>query len=314
MDCFIFASPMIRKIQTNGIAWFNLANPSIVEMEKFAREYKFHPLDVESVMTPLTRSRFEDYDHYLYAVFLFPLYDRKNRVIRPAKIDCFVGKDFLITIHHNKFQPLVDFFGIMSVSSDFQKKYFRSMESLLYELFNKLLTSIFPMLDHMNQELADIEKGVLSGRERQMVDEISVVRRKVINFRQIMQAHKNIFKRFVLTCRNPHLLYINDHVYFDRLITYTKEIWDILDNFRDRITGLQETNDSLISYKINDVMRRLTIISVLILPASLIATLFGTNFISIPLQNHPFGFWVLLFFLILGVSGLAFYFKQKKWL
>ena len=106
----------------------------------------------------------------------------------------------------------------------------------------------------------------------------------------------------------------NVALYFDNLVEHTKDIWDALENQKDTIDALQETNESLISFQLNDIIKLLTIISVIMLPAGLVANVFSTNAQYVPIVGRPGDFWVLFGLMVFVALGMTVFFRKKKWL
>ena len=147
-----------------------------------------------------------------------------------------------------------------------------------------------------------------------MVKEILLIKRNILNFRKIMEAHKDVMQK--LTKGNGKIISGEKmKVYYNDLIEHTKDIWEILNGQKEMIEALEDTNTSLISFKLSDIMRLLTIFSVTILPLSLLAGIFGMNITNaMPLVHHPLGFWVVIITLAIIALSMFLVFKRKRWL
>ena len=146
-----------------------------------------------------------------------------------------------------------------------------------------------------------------------MVSEILIIRRNITDFRKIMQVHKNVIKKAITYFKqSPYFVMKKTDAYFESLVDYSKEIWDTLDNLKERIEALQQTNESQISFQLSDIMRVLTIISVITFPITLIAAIFGMNTIhAMPFVNSPLGFWYIIAIMISVASAMLIIFKKK---
>ena len=133
----------IHEIKANGIRWVNITNPAQEEIDYLRDEFDFHPLALEDCITPIHRSKIDEYKKYYFMVLLFPIYDRKSREIRSAEVHVFIGKGYLVTIHNNELPPIVDIFRLCQNSQQAREKHFNeSIEMLLYYILDKLLLSI----------------------------------------------------------------------------------------------------------------------------------------------------------------------------
>jgi len=306
----------IQEIKYKSLRWINIVNPTQEETEYLRNKFHFHPLDLEDCLTPTQRPKIDEYGKYHFMVLLFPIYNRKTREIRPSEVDFFISKDYLITVHHNELQPLTDLFHVCQNSQEMRKKYFElSSEKLLYYVLEKLFLYIYPMLDHLSLDINDSEKEIFSGNEKKMVREILIVRRNITDFRKVMQVHKKIIQKLTNGLQTSSLFLIQKtDLYFDNLIDHTKEIWDALEGYKESVEALQETNESLISHRINEIIKVLTIISLTILPVTLLVSIFGMNTASLPLQKNPNGFWIIIGINSILIIALLLLFKKKKWI
>jgi len=254
---------------------------------------------------------------YVFAVFLFPVFNRQTREILPAEINIFISRNYLITINRDDLPVFSDFFNLFTFSSDLRNNYSdKSPEKLLYELLNKIFLYCFPMIDHLSADCDRIEKAIFSGHEKHMVSEILIIRRNITDFRKITQVHKNVLKKAISTFKkSPYFVMKKTDIYFESLVDYTKEIWDNLENLKERIEALQQSNESQISYKLSEIMKILTIISVITFPVTLIATIFGMNTVeAMPFISQHNGFWYVISLMTsIAVIMLAI-FKKKGWL
>jgi len=172
-----------------------------------------------------------------------------------------------------------------------------------------------PMLDHISMDLHSIEKLIFRGREKEMVQEILITRRNIVDFRKTMQAHKNSIKKLAVANR---LLKISQEPQSEEIINNavekSKEIWDNLEAFREAIEALQATNESLISFRLNDIMKTYTTISVIIFTLTLTVAIFTARLSHTPLVGTPFDFYILLGLLALIGAGAVAIFKKMRWI
>lgn len=303
----------LRELTTPTLRWINVTRPEKRELDYLAKEFKFHPLDLEDCASPAQRPKLDEYPHYLFLVLIFPLYNRKTGEIVPTEIDFFIGEKYLVTVHRSELFPFMQFFDECRRDLSLQKRVMASADQLLYEILERLLVHAFPMLDNISLDISRIQKEIFAGNERRVVREILATKRNIVNFRRVMQAHKAIIRRV----REKQSKFCKGRcvtVYFDNLVEHTKDIWDTLENEKNTIDALQETNESLISFQLNDIMKLLTIISVIMLPAGLVASLFSTNAEYTPIIGALGDFWILVGLMGFVALGMTAFFRKKKWL
>lgn len=304
----------LAEIKSKNLRWINLVEPKKGEIDFLRNNFPFHPLDLEDCLVSGQRPRIEKYPNYIFLVLLFPVYNRKTREIEPSEIDFFVGQDYLITLHDNKLNPLSEIFEHCQSENKARNKYMTAGPAhLLYEILNKLLCYCYPMLDHLSIDIRTIEKQIFSGSEKKMVSEILIIRRNITDFRKIMQAHKNTLKKLTHVIKengfssSPRII-----VYYNDLIELTKEIWDHLESFKESIEALQQTNESLISNRLNDIMKTFTTMSVIIFSMTLVSTTFSIKAKNTPIVNWPWAFWLILGILCVVALTMWQLFKKKR--
>ena len=305
----------IKEIKNQKYKWINITELKKADAHKLREEYGFHPLDLEDVTSATHRSKIDIYPNYVFIVLLFPVYNRQTQEIETAEVDFFVSEKYLISIHNKKLPPLMDTFNLCQINNQVKEKLFgESTEKLLYEIVHKLYQYCYPMLDHVSIECDHIEKKIFKGFERQMVKEISITRRNITDYRKILQPHKNVLKKLTTALQDSTLFLIQKtDYYYDDLLDYTKEIWDILEGLKERIEALQETNESLITFRLNDIMKFLTIISVILLPLGVITGLFGMNTKYMPFIDGKYDFWIIVGICLLIVVVMTSFFRKRRW-
>jgi magnesium transporter len=307
----------INKIEFEKIIWLDIVNPTNAELEQLREEYGFHPLDIADCLKPSKRSKVDTYPDYTFASLLFPVYHRDSREIVVTEINFFISTNYVITVHHGAIKSFSELFNVLRLSPELRTKYGQvSPELLIYDMFARLFSYIFPIIDHLVDDCDVIQKAIFTGQERQMVSEIFLIRRNISDTRKIVQVHKNCLKKIVSVFKeDQRYLMRKTDSYFESLIDYTKEIWEALENLNERIVALQQTNESRISFRISDIMRTLTVMSVLTLPVTLIATIFGMNAEGgMPLLGNPNAFWIITGSIALIIIAMLVFFRKKRWI
>ena len=303
----------IKRAEFKHFDWINIQQPDNESVRFLSENFNFHPLNIQECLLDTTRSKIDIYSTYTYFIHIFPVYIRSTREIKPIKISFFVGKKFLITLPRSPMSTFHEFFSIFEGNKILCENFREgSPEKLLYEILSNVLLYCYPMIDHLIKDCDNIQEQIFSGNERKMV---SVIRRNITDFRKIMQGHKNVLKKLITFLKvNTQFVMKKDDIYFENLIDHTKEIWDTLCNLKERIEALQETNESQISYKLSDIMKMLTIISVITFPLTLIGTIFTMQLSGMPFQANPNGFWIVIIIMGTILTGMLTFFKKKGWM
>ena len=303
-----------KEIKTPAVRWLHFNKPKSADLDYLRNNFKFHPLDLEDCLSPTQRSKLDEYPEYLFMILTFPYYFRPEKEIRGSEVDFFIGPDYLISVSDGNLPPLNHFFEQCQLNEAFREKYLgEGPTQLLYALVNKLQHYCYPMLTHIDEDIESIEKIIFSGYEKKMVKKILEVKRNIVSFRRNLQAHKNVIHK-LMSKKDKFFIPNAIGAYFANILEQTKDLWDILENLKEDIEALHSTNESLISFRLNDIMKILMIISVILLPINMLASIFGMNTPIMPIVNHPDGFWIILGIMAVLIVGAVMIIKKKKWM
>jgi magnesium transporter len=182
---------------------------------------------------------------------------------------------------------------------------------LLYHILELLLESCFPRLDHIHERLANIEEQVFHGKEKEMVYEISVVKRDILNFRRTLKPQRSIIES--LAQMESNLIPGELRPYFQDLIGTNIRLWNALESNKETIESMEETNNSLLSNKLDLTMKVLTVFSAVMMPMTVYSNIMSMS-TNIPLHTNPNGFWLHTAIMLLISLFTILLFKMKKWL
>jgi magnesium transporter len=297
------------------LTWTNIANAGKDEIEYLRKRYNFNltHLQASSAKVVAQRPRVEQGEGYLFIILHFPVFvDSK---IIPGEIEFFVGPDYLITLHNNNVRALNQFFNLCKKEGNSLLAYeLESAYVLLYELLEKLVKSCYALLDKNSIAINKVGKLISAQEQKKAVSQIMSLRLNIINIRKIMQNHKNIMKK-LMRWETKHIPAEKMKNYYIGLIEHSKRIWENLENQKETVEILNSTNESLLNYRISDIMKTLTIFSVIVFPLSLLAAIFGMNTtMGMPFMDTENGFWVIITFMLTGCLGMLLFFEKKKWL
>jgi len=302
----------VETISYGKVTWTNIEKPTSEDIDVLRRNFNFHPLDLEDCLSRIERPKIDEYEDYLFIVMHFPVYDKAKRVSRPSEVDFFIGSGYLVTVHEGILKPLCQLFEDCKHYESTRAKHMgRGASRLLYSVIDALVDYCFPILRKVDANIRDIEENIFTEDMRRIVQDISIVRRDIIALRRIIKPQIAIVANLERKAR-PFIREELD-VYFGDIVDHLNKAWDILEDHREVIEGLSETSDSVISYRLNEVMRILTVISVIMLPLTLISGIYGMN-IRLPLARHPLSFVIILGLMALMAGGMLYYFRRRRWL
>lgn len=306
--------PRIDVLSHEGLRWLNIEQPTAVDMRALADVYKFdfHELDYEDVLSRRQRPKVDEYPSYMFVVLHFPRYDKVVKRLNTAELDIFVGKDFLITLPNAQLRPLSRIFHRAEQDEEFRTELFsKGTGYALYRVLSEMFDYCFPILDKIGHKLDDIETGIFEGHAKEMVRQISNVKQEIIAYRKIIKPELTTLRVLEMKTSTRYLP-AHLEVYFDDVIDAGERIWDMLENYKEVVEALEDTNENIVQHRLNDVLLVLTIMSATILPVTLLTSIYGMN-VHLPLANLHHAFWIIIAMMVGIVAGLVGYFRYKKW-
>lgn len=304
--------PNVEIVQRGDLRWINIERPAPVDRAWLEEHFEFHPLDYEDVLSRNQRPKIDEYDDYLFIVLYFPVFDKAVGRLNAAELDIFIGPDFLITLPNTPLPP-VEYLFERCRSNEEAREALLSKGSgyLLYKIVDTAFDYCFPMLRKMGNKLERVEEEIFEGRSEEVVRDISNAKQEIINFRKIIRPQRAVLRDLERTKQR----YLADDmdVYFDDIVDASERIWDMLENYKEVVEALEETNESVISHRVNEVLRVLTAFSVVVLPLTLIASIWGMN-VGVPGEGEVATFWGVMGGMIVLLVGMIGYFRRRGWL
>ena len=302
----------LAELHENGLTWIQLDAPQLEEAELLQRRFGWHPLDLEDVFSKRQRPKVDDYPEYLFAVLHFPRYDKTIQRLNAAELDFFLGPDYLVTIPNVELLPVTRLFRRCEEDAELRDELFaKGSGRLLYEVLDDLFDYCFPILDKIGHKLDSLEDDVFEGRSEDIVRDISNAKQEIISYRKIIKPERSTLR--LLERHVERFLPEELELYFDDIVDAAERIWDLLDNFKEVVEGLESTNESVISHRQNNVLRILTVVSVVLLPLTLISVIFGMN-VHFPGFDTAWAFWTIAGVMLATALSLIAFFRYKRWL
>ncbi len=307
--------PRVAELSADGLTWIHLDPPIDPETVNALRaRFGWHPLDVEDVLSKRQRPKIDDYadEGYLFGVLHFPAYDKAIQRLNAGELDFFLGSDYLVTMPNVELLPVTRLFTRCQEDAHFREQLFeKSSGRLLYEVLDDLFDYCFPILDKIAYKLDSIEDDIDERHSEEIVSDISKAKQEIISYRKIIKPQRPALR--LLERRIERFLPENLELYFDDLVDASERIWDLLDNYKEVVEALEDTNESLISHRQNDVLRILTVFSVVLLPLTLISGIFGMN-VHFPGEGTHTAFWIIVGLMIGVIVSMVAFFRYKRWL
>jgi magnesium transporter len=310
------AAPTVRRdvVLGDGLRWIEIPRPTSADGEWLQAEFGFHQLDLEDVFSRNQRPKLDTYDDYLFLVMQFPVYDRARKRLVAVELDLFVGPDYLVTLPSNDLPPLQALFERLAERDDLRHQIFsKGAGYLVYRIIDACVDASFPMLRKMGLKLDQLEDDIFEERNSsEIVRDINDLKQEIISFRRIVRPQRAVLGDLEKSKQR----YLSDEmeIYFDDISDAAERIWDILENYKEVIDSLEATNESVLSHRLNDSIRILTAFSVMLLPLTLIASVYGMN-VPLPVaEAGPAAFWFVIALMVVILLLMVGYFRRRGWL
>ncbi len=303
----------LETVAWGDLTWVNIQPPTEREKEYLAQNYPFHPLDLDDCLSRIQRPKIDEYKGYLFLVFHFPVFNKELSVLNPSQLSVFIGEKYLITLHKGELRPLVALFRDCEINEEARQEHFsQGTGYLLYRIIDRLVDYCLPIISKISANIEKTEDNIFASRRiPRAIGDISMLRRDVIAFRRIIWP-----MRAVIASMEPKIrrfTTMDMAVYFGDMIDHVDKIWDALDEFKEIIEGLNDTHDSLATNRTSEIMRMLTVIATILLPLTVVASIYGMN-IPLPFQDSHYSFILVFGVWAVIVTGMLYFFRRHRWI
>jgi magnesium transporter len=295
---------------SGAIVWVDLAAPSIPDSLVLSDTFRFHPLSVEDAMSPIQFPKAEPYDGYLY-VILHGIEGRAHEhCFTTHDVDFFVGPHYLVTVHDGDSRSIAD---LRDHATRNPKILSEGPVALFHRIVDSMVDHYRPEIDKLEDRLDTLEDEIFKTGDPRLVRTILDEKRQVASLRRIVIPQRDVIAR--LARRDFVDVSTEMSFRFRDVYDHLVRISDDALMFQDRITGMLDAHLSNVSFRLNEVMKVLTLVTVLFMPPTLVAGIWGMN---VPLPHFPGGeaaqfWWVIGVVVAITVTMLAV-FRARRWI
>jgi magnesium transporter len=303
-----FSREAVEKLlASDGFFWLDLDRPDSQDFEILRDVFKFHPLAVEDSEHFGQRAKFDDYDDFVFLV----VYGAAPDDDRLVEVHCFYSERFLVTVHRD------DCPAFTEIRARYAKrdKPIEQPSLLLYRLIDGLVDSFFPVLAEFDDRIDELENSIFLKADDRQLQEIFQMKRLLVGMRKTVTPQRDTFARLMGRIAELPGFNQEDEHYFRDVYDHLIRISDLIDSYRDLLSGAMDVYLSTVSNRLNSVMKQLTIIATIFLPLSWLTGFFGQNFGVEVKHITGWGSFVALGIgtELLALALLLFYFKRQRW-
>lgn len=297
------------KITYNQVSWQNIAGSDIDDIEFLKDECLVSSAVLSQLLNDNKRPKIEEYSRYLFVVLHFPVFYPETRQTIPTELDFIVTRDSVFTVSQKQNPILEKLFSDAQTDEWLKEEMFKNPGQLLFYILDKMVDSCLPMLDHIYEKIEDIEREVFDGKEREMLKEVAIVKRDIIDFRRTIKPQRSILE--ILAKKSSRFFKEDLDIISQEVVGSEVRVWNTLENHKEMIEAIEATNHSLLSYQINRVMHTLTLFSII-----LFSLTFITGFFSMHAMKNftDLGIKTVIGLMLAAIALIVVIFKKKKWL
>lgn len=308
---------MLKKFKYKEVTWIDLESPTKEELAAVGQEYDLHPVALGELQNPTTRVKVDVYNNLIYAVFHFPRGLLGQTVPAASaqdyvEIDFILGKNLIISTHYELVNALNDFSKIFESDSVLKRDNDKIHAGFVfYYIIKEIYRALELGLSDLNDRLRSVERQIFGGQEREVVKILADINHELLDCRWALKHHHQLFSSLELV--GPELFGEDFKHHLSALTNDHRRIWNMVRGNRAALIDLQDTNDSLLSIKNNEVVKILTVIATIFLPLNLIAQIFSAA--QFPSAISPTtDFLMMLGLMLIAVAAAGWIIKKRQWL
>ncbi len=297
--------PELHQLKSMKWHWVDFNEPSPEEIELLSSHFAFHPLAIEDCIHSLQRPKLEYYENTTFLV----MHSFVPGELEVNEVDFFLGEHFLVTFHFEDLDEV-----------NYAWEYFRHLKNLenfkpleiTYKIMDEMVDNFFPLVEGLGDRLASIEGSErLKKADKSIMEETFEVRRNLLKIRQIVVPTRDMMYRILESKR--FIIQEQKRAYFQDIHDHLIKLSQMIDSNRELTTDIRDNYISLNSYRMNNIMKTLTVITVIFMPITFIAGLYGMNFVNMPELRTEYGYFVVLIVMLVMVVTMSVWFKSKGW-
>jgi magnesium transporter len=308
LDC-IDREAIADLLRRDEFFWLDLTDPGVPEANQLSEAFSFHPLPLEDMLKRDQRPKLEDYGDYMFLVY-YGVSDGSDGAIHLEEVHAFLSGGYIVTSHQHRCAVLEEARKRMEAQEP------RSEQFVVYRVLDGLTDSFFPVLDHLDERMEQLDEEIFQRSTPEHLEQITDLRRQLVELRRVVTPQRDLLARGIDDILEIPGLEADSRNYFRDVYDHAIRISDQIDSYRDLLQGTRDAYLSVVSNRLNQITKQLTVVATIFLPLSFLVGFFGQNFKWL-VENidTAAAFWVLgIGSLILSVVGLLVWFRRGSFL
>jgi magnesium transporter len=302
-DCFAYDN-------RNTVSWINIDGLWDTELiGKVGQGFNIHPLTMEDILSTSQRPKYEVAENCIFVVLRMLTFNDETGSVESEQVSFILTSNYVLSFQENT----GDVFDHVRNRIRTAKGKIRKMgpDYLLYSLIDSIVDNYFVVLEKLSEKIESVEEALLNDPNEQCLRQLHLLHRELISVRKSVWPLRELVNGLVHS--ESGLITDSTERYFKDVYDHSIQIIDTIESFRDVMSGLKDMYMSVVSNRMNAVMKVLTIIATIFIPLTFIVGVYGMNFKHMPELDYKWGYASVWVVMILTFIGMLFYFKHKRW-
>jgi len=339
----------IQTVTFQDFSFINVISPGKLELKYLKNNYGFDTLHLDDYINKIQTPKVETFKNYSLIVLDFPYFSangaqpvlktdektnkpflenlleipkstlpqfpssEKRRRILSTQVDFFLGKNYLVVLHEGFLTPINDIFTNCQKTMQNRREYLSDGPVFLaYRIIDSLVDSCFPVVNEISSSIDKIDRELENVHYKKTIENISITRRNIVFFSTMIKPIIPLFRQ--LEEGKHKELNGSMEPFWGNVLDHLQKIWERLEDSRELIEGISLSNESILSFKNNEIVRFLTVITSISFPFVIVNNLYSMNIAGLPYSQHPWIVWVLFGIIFTAGVGIIVYFKARDWI
>jgi magnesium transporter len=295
----------------NKFVWINIIGSMNRELlKKVGEKFELNHLSIEDIQNSSHRPKIDDFGNYIHTILKMLMWDENHETLLSEQINILWGANYVISIQERSGDVFDNIRDRIRTNKGRVRK--AGADYLAYALIDALVDNYFIICDHLQEQQEILDEYAVVEKSKETFQKIHQLKKQLITLRKSIWPLREI----LLTIQKEEIELISEstYKYFKDVYDHTLFIIDLVEQLREILTGLQESQISMISFDMNNVMKVLTIISTIFIPLTFIVGVYGMNFLYMPELTYKWGYFIVLGIMFLLFIIMMIFFKRKKWI
>lgn len=297
------------RAEEGNIIWADVSDPTSQDFEALADEFGFHHLSIEDCQNAHQRPKVEEYTGYYFIVLYEAELAGPTDRLELRELNIFLGKNYLVTVHSRPIRAIATAARLWHEWTDRAEQ---GSGLLAYLLIDGIVDDYLPLLDIISERMDDLEDSIFGEWRAEVIEDIFSIKKKLLYLRRTITPLRDVFNTMLR--REQPIFPRETHVYFQDVFDHLIRVADTIDTLRDMLSSAMDAYLSVSGNRMNKIMKRLTSISTILMSMTLIAGIYGMNFIFMPELRWRFGYVFALISMVGVGVALYVYLKKVKWI